>query len=272
MTGVQTCALPISKDRVSDELEWLTTFLSNISIIDKESDSFRYPFHVFWEEDIWSESKGAFKIKRVFEKQTHIDLVKFSNKFEAAYEILEKWYCVSDDLLIEWKNLSPIFIEGGGHYYGQSVVGYAYNRNDFYSYTEAYLETANYLRYYMKQQYKARNNDAAQRLFLPMCYLYRNCVELHLKSTWFEETSGDFQNRRKQILDKKHSIVGMWKQIKPFAIRCGNGNEAADSKYINLIENYCKQLQGFDSDSSKFRYSVQKNMTPYFPQNKRFDF
>ena len=30
--------------------------------------------------------------KKILDEQTNIDLVKFANKFEAAYEIIRKWY------------------------------------------------------------------------------------------------------------------------------------------------------------------------------------
>lgn len=39
---------------------------------------------------------------------------------------------------------------------------------------------------------------------------YRNCVELSLKTIWFEEISEDFQIKCKLMLDNKHSIAGIF--------------------------------------------------------------
>lgn len=254
---------------LNEELVWLRSYFSDLSAIDKASDSFRYPFHVKWEEDDWFES-GAFTIKRIFEKQTHIDLVKFVYKFEAAFEVLNKWYVNSPEPVSEWKELAPVFLEEGGLYNGQSVVGYKYSRDDFYPYINAYLETACYLRKYMEEQCDLGNQSKAVQLFFPMCYLYRNCSELSLKAIWFEQTGEDFQKRCKIILDKKHSIEGMWNFVKPYAKECCNEDD--DAEYIANLEDYCKQLHTLDTDASKFRYSVQKGMQPYFKSNKRFDF
>lgn len=145
---------------------------------------------------------GKFAIKIVFDEQTHIDLEKFANKFGAAYEIIKKWYNKDEESATEWKEVDPVFIEIGGYYYSQSVVGYKYNRAQFYSYTKAYLETANYLKWYMQQETDRERSDCSKRLFLPMCYLYRNCVELSLKTIWFQDIGEDFQTKCKSSVYK----------------------------------------------------------------------
>ena len=255
--------------RSEEEMEWLRKYFTDLSQMDRESDSFRYPFHIVWELDEW-EWESKFVIKKIFNEQTHIDLVKFANKFEAAYEIIKKWYKNDADSAVEWKELEPVFIETGGYYYAQSVVGYEYGRADFYPFSKAYLETANYLKWYMKKETDLGNSDCKDRLFLPMCYLYRNCVELSLKMIWFEEIGEDFQTKCKLMLDKKHSIEGMWKKIKPYVLEYSKGIE--EPEYIEVIEDYCKQVHKIDSDANKFRYPMANTMQVYFPQNKRFDF
>lgn len=255
--------------RPDEELEWLKKYFDDLSQTDRESDSFRYPFHIVWELDEW-EWEGKFVIKPIFNDQIHIDLVKFANKFEAAYEIIKKWYLKKTDDAVEWKELEPVFMETGGYYYAQSVVGYKYSRAEFYPYTKAYLETANYLKWYMKKETDLNNLECKERLFLPMCYLYRNCVELSLKAIWFEEIGEDFQTKCKLMLDKKHSIEGMWKKIKPYVLEYSKNTD--ELEYIEVIEDYCKQIHKIDSDANKFRYPMANTMQVYFPQNKRFDF
>ena len=102
--------------RSDEEVTWLKKYFEDLSLVDKESDSFRYPFHIVWKKEEWGLG-GHFVVKRVFTEQVHIDLIKFANKFEAAYEIIKKWYLKDTDNSIEWKELKPIFIETGGYYY-----------------------------------------------------------------------------------------------------------------------------------------------------------
>ncbi|MBQ4521780.1 MAG: hypothetical protein IJA10_02365 [Lachnospiraceae bacterium] len=89
----------VSSTRPEEEMEWLRKYLADLSQKDRESDSFRYPFHIVWEPGDW-EYEGKFSIKKIFDEQTNIDLVKFANKFEAAYEIISKWYNLSESRVI----------------------------------------------------------------------------------------------------------------------------------------------------------------------------
>ena len=256
--------------RSDDEIEWLERYFNDISEVDKSSDSFRYPFHVLSEyNELYCEL--TYSIKRIFEEQTHIDLYKFVNKFEVAFEILNNWYLENNNCVDELINLEPFFIENGGCYNGQSVVGYGYRHDDFYPYIKAYFDTACYLREYMKEECDLGNKEISQELFFPMCYLYRNCTELILKSILFEESGEDFQERCRVMLDKKHSILGMWSKLKPFIVKCCD-DYGEQLEELDAIEDYCKQLHNIDSDASKFRYPSQKNLKPYFKINKRFDF
>lgn len=122
----------------------------------------------------------------------------------------------------------------------------------------------------MKKETDLGNMDCKNHLFLPMCYLYRNCVELSLKTIWFEEIGEDFQVKCKLMLDKKHSIEGLWKKIKPYVLEYSKDTDQPE--YIGVIEDYCMQVHKIDSDANKFRYPMANTMQVYFSQNKRFDF
>lgn len=259
---MQKCSCPRQ-----EELQWLQKYFGDISKKDRESDSFRYPFHIDH-----NSREGKYVIYAVFNEQTHIDLKKFAEKFEAAYEIIQKWYRKEEGGAAKWKQVVPSFIETGGYYYEQSVVGYQYNRAKFFPYTKAYLETANYLKRYMKQEIDEKKTDFSKNLFLPMCYLYRNCVELSLKTIWFEETKEDFQTKCKCMKKDKHSIWGMWGNIKPYVMQIAD--EENPVAYIDVIENYCDQVHKLDGDANKFRYPMSKKMQAYFTndRNRSFDF
>lgn len=255
--------------RPLEEKQWLKEYFCNISKYDKKSDSFRYPFHVYKSDELFE--TGEYCIQRIFDKCIHIDLVKFANKFEAAYEILNMWYIKDSDKAKKWKGVSNVFIEKNGAYYSQSVIGYSYTKQDFDPYIHAYMESAGYLRNYMQQLFADKKYAEAETFFIPMCYLYRNCVELSQKAIWFEGTGLDLQTRCKVMLDHKHSIRAMWNMLKKYVITSGNKVEE-DVEYIELLRKYCFELHDYDSDASMFRYPVNKDMVPYFHSNRWFDF
>lgn len=80
----------ISND--SDAFEWIKEYFDDIGIIDKESDAFRYPFKIVTEKDEWGIETKSYGIRDVFEEQTPVDLVKFANKMEIVYDILDSYY------------------------------------------------------------------------------------------------------------------------------------------------------------------------------------
>lgn len=52
--------------RTNQEMTWLIDYFADLSQKDRESDSFRYPFHIGWEDDEWGLA-GEYVIKRVFQ-------------------------------------------------------------------------------------------------------------------------------------------------------------------------------------------------------------
>ncbi|WP_458413293.1 hypothetical protein ACNQFZ_21400 [Schinkia sp. CFF1] len=249
--------------RNCEAFQWLETFLEDLNDIDKESDSFRYPFGIKIERDPFDNQKH-FGIKTFYEKQTHINLFAFANKMEIAFEILESYLLETDiknDLFKEYK---PIFLEEGGDYYYQSVIGYSYNKDKFYPYVKAYTESAEYLYDCMR-----KNRNLNGLLFIPMCYLYRNAIELSMKEILFEECSYSFQDAVGLINGKKHSILGLWNSIKSDIIKHAQAPE--EDTTLDNVEKYINQLHNIDGQADKFRYPTDKYMNLYFKTSKKFD-
>ena len=256
--------------RDAEEIGWLKEYLSNLAKIDKESDSFRYPFNIS-KTKVDCFEKTHYSIKRVFEKQTHIDMILFANKLETTYEVLNHWFMGSNDASNGWKKLIPVFIENGWDYYSQAVVGYEYKKNDFYPYLKAYTETAGYIRSIMNDSFDKGCVAKSTGLFMPMCYLYRNAVELCVKSVWIEDVRLDFQYRCKKLEQKKHSIIGLWNLVRSW-IKDFYGEEPNEKQYLDDITIICQNLQDFDGTASRFRYPCTKKMERYFHSEKIMDF
>ena len=157
MWGVDQTQINDLKKQVNTQYYGNTKLVSSLKLVTKKS------------EDIIN-FKPEYVVIAVPSIHISSTLEMFANKFEAGYEIIKKWYKKETSNALEWKELKPIFIETGGYYYAQSVVGYRYNRARFYPYTKAYLETANYLKWYCKNKTGAERANCMNRLFLPMCY------------------------------------------------------------------------------------------------------
>lgn len=250
--------------RDAEMLGWIKTYLADISQIDKESDSFRYPFKIIITKDAFLGDK-QYDLKRVFEKQTHIDLLKFANKLEVAYAILDSYYCNVDFEEKEYKEYSPSFIEEGGYYYAQCVVGYGYSINDFYPYTKAYIETGSYIKDFIQA-----NPIDKDKLFLPMCYLFRNGIELGLKEVWFEDCAGDFQTKCQKLIKRKHKILSLWNLITQDIIE--NADASDDDETMGIVSNYINQLHQFDLTADIFRYPTDKDLRFHFIHAKDLDY
>ena len=232
----------------NENAEWLITYLTDISRVDRESDMFRYPF--------------GNNLKVLFEKQTHISLVATHDNMNKAYEILKGLYnrgTFSDD--IYEADLPQLIIEGG-YYYQQSVVGYKYSKYSFYPYYSSYEEVAKFLRDVIITQNKIT-------FFMPMCYLYRNAIELGLKRLIIEDSHIENSKALNIIRKKKHSILGLWNSISEEIREYANAPNEDTTLDDALL--YIQTFHNFDKSSDLFRYPCNKNMEPYFLEEKKLD-
>lgn len=261
------------KHRPEKEIKWLEEYFQNLSKFDKASDSFRYPFRVKTETDDWGTTKHS--LSRVFTKQTHIDLIGEVNKMNAAYEILTMWRLdFFDDnhthAANEYCECSTQFLEEGGSYYEQSVVGYEYRHDDFYAYCSGYMECANYLKQCLIEKVENHDNADIAHLFYPMCYLYRNEIELLLKATIYTCSTLTIEKIYHITAKNKHRICKLFQIVEQQIIPLYS-LESSDP-YIQSTKRYCSILHEFDTDSSCFRYPVNRDCFPYISSIRYYDF
>lgn len=173
-----------SSIETSENGVWLLAFLSDISRIDNTSDMFRYPF--------------GHDLRVLFDEQTHISLLATHYNMNKAFYIIDSLYTtglITEEIV---QGDEPKLIVEGGPYYQQSVVGYKYHERAFYPYFSAYSETAVFL----KEKILSENRTD---LFMPMCYLFRNAIELGLKRIIVEDSH--FERKRALKILKKRCIA-----------------------------------------------------------------
>ena len=237
---------------------WLKSFLDDMSPLDKESDAFRYPFKIIKNTD------GFYEIKKFFNDQRDIDLNVFKKKMVQAFNIIKSYYNGIDytDKFVEY---NAEILEDGGEEDYKSVIGYKNYFNDFYGMmVQGYLECGEYL-----ADLIIDNPSLKKIYFFPMCYLFRNTLELELKQILFEKCSYSFQEKCRKINCAKHSFLKLWNAVHPDIVYYSKDEE--DKKTVNYVDRYIEQLHGFDSSSSVFRYPTNKDMNYHFKNNKYID-
>ena len=103
---------------------------------------------------------------------------------------------------------------------------------------------------------------------MPMCYMYRNAIELGLKRIIVEDSKIDNEKRYKILKRKKHSILGLWNSVvdEIKLLNTDSNNTTLDDviKYINAFHN-------IDITSDLFRYPCNKDLESNFLSMKTYD-
>lgn len=231
----------------NENAKWLKSFLKNISTIDKDSDKFRYPF--------------GNDMKLLFDKQTNISLTATHNNMNKAYYIIKEIYDKGIFSEMDYECDKPNLIVEGGAYYQESVVGYSYSQYKFYLYFDSYKNVGEFLK-------KIIINEKKHNLFMPMCYVFRNTIELGLKRLIIEDSHLDFFESVKIIKKKKHSILGLWNTVKT---EIEKYSIPKDETILINAGKYINEFHQLDQHSDLFRYPCDKNLDSYFFAEKKMD-
>lgn len=228
--------------------EWLIQFLNDITNIDKTSEMFRYPFGNGCEE--------------LFTKQTHVSMEATYINMNRAYETIKGIYENGTIIEKEFEEYPPKLIIEGGKYYQQCVVGYKKPKHTFYPYCTSYKGVGDYLKDKILKHRKSK-------LFMPMCYLYRNALELGLKQIIVEDSHYSDTEALEILQKKKHSILGLWNSIKKEVQESANAPD--NDTTLADVELYIQSFQNMDSGSHLFRYPCDKNLKPFFLTAQKYD-
>lgn len=264
-------ALSVSRTNcTAQEITWLKRYFESISKIDKESDSFRYPFSIIKNK---TTDSSLYKMKVIFESAICVDLGILINQFETAFKLLDKWYCGNNYSVDIVKEIPTYFLAENDNQERNPIIEY-HNNDCFYNYIHSYTDTACQICITMKHYYENGKKEYGKKLFFPMCYLFRNGIELYLKSIIVNFGFKNMSDNIKIINRKKHSIIGLWHKVNEIILKYNRNpiNQDNAKKDIAIIETYCKQLHDFDYDADKFRYPASKNLNYYFKISKKFDF
>ncbi|SEO05450.1 hypothetical protein SAMN04488134_103235 [Amphibacillus marinus] len=197
-----------------------------------------------------------------FKEQKHYDYIAISENVDRARSTLFNLINKSIDTFTPESNYEPALLIEGGHYYQQAVIGYQFSQQNFYPYIKAYSGSANFLLDRMNAD--VENLD----LFLPMCYLFRNSIELELKKIYISHCN--LNNLDYDLTKYKHKILGLWKATLPTIDEHSNAQK--NDTTLDDCSVYIQQLNNWDGCSSKFRYPINKLGDYLFKRETRYNF
>lgn len=157
-------------------------------------------------------------------------------------------------MMSEWvKENTNLFTETKTHF-EYAYFGWGNPNQQWYGYTEGYKQSADILVDYAIQ---SKRNKTLDTFVYPICFMYRQYVELKLKSIFLRYSDETKEEKVKFIQNVQHNLEKIWKRVKRVLEENSNDEEKKD---IEIAEGYILQYHVFDKDSFSFRYPINKRL------------
>lgn len=157
------------------------------------------------------------------------------------------------DQLFVYYNANELPVHGRYSYFGNdfgSVFG-------FRQYIDGYI-------YAVEALFREYNScdghriDILDTLVYPLCFNYRQIVELNIKCLFFKYANVDDATKEAFVRNVSHRLNRAWYETKPYIqkllTKIGNPID------MLLLDDFINQIDTFDSDSSRMRYPIKKDL------------
>ena len=158
---------------------------------------------------------------------------------------------------IELPKKNMKLFESTKRYLDFSHFGWGDIETQFYGYTKGYKESADTL---VDYALNSKSIAVLDTYVFPILFLYRQFIELSLKSLYLEYANETIEKKVQVIKEVNHNLHQMWNKLKPTLIDSDDGN--SESEIISIAESYVIQFHNFDNSSFKFRYPIDKDYNP----------
>lgn len=148
---------------------------------------------------------------------------------------------------------AKLFIDGG-NYYEFSHIGWGTYFTQFDSYASGYKAAGDTL---IEAAIHSKNISILDTTLYPAAFLYRQYLELTMKSIYIRYSSKSKEDKVQNIKGIKHSLLCIWKEVKPLFSENASPADLAD---IDVVEDYLNEFQQVDSSSLTFRYPIDKQL------------
>ena len=234
------CSSSTSLSLSIDELNWVRSYLSELELIDRESNLFRYPI----KDGYLNQYKDDF-----------LDTVNMSIGIDQCYSIIFK--CVnakhtpqkySSDIDL---SIKPHVLFFATHGFGNCMLYTSPWDEGYYTHIQGYSDIAFYLLDKLPQNHCS---------FMAIAFLLRHAIELALKSMLFSRTSKNVSQKVQRSKEKSHIIYqDLWLSIKDMIEYYAQNNQY-DLAIVQLADSYLKELSKLDKRGDKFRYPTNYDL------------
>lgn len=159
-----------------------------------------------------------------------------------------KWLEKGDILFKEGENPQEYAYFGWQSSMGLGVM--------YYGYITGYKEAADTLVDYSLSSLTKGQIGIADMYVFPICFMYRQFMELALKSIYVCFSSDDDTKKEKNINKVSHNLEKTWKIVRPIIEKYSLEEEKKD---IDVAEDYILQMHNYQKSSFEFRYPTEKN-------------
>lgn len=137
--------------------------------------------------------------------------------------------------------------------------------SQFYDYISGYREAADVL--VMNAMIRGNKSDRDESIF-PICFLYRQYLELSLKDMYLYYSADTDDERSRYMKNTTHNLCHIWENkivpmIKPLL------EEQYQIEEFETVEGYIKEFQSLDADSYVFRYPIKKDRKQYHTSSRK---
>jgi len=215
-----------------------------MELIDSKSDLFRYRFD------------NSF-------------LAKYENKFLNVIDMLNKLiYCFNflhkmsfdkfyDESSIDISTCKPSFFVFAPHGIGNCYLWESRWGDGCHKQVTGYSEVAKFL-------YKCYLKNKNENYFFPMCFSFRNAIELVLKRLLLLNTEVKLDQRTISKINNSHILKKyLWNNYKSIVEYYAN-EMGTDINTLDLIDIYLDQLETIDKNGDAFRYPFKKSFEFFF--------
>lgn len=228
------CSSSTSLSLSIDELNWVRSYLSELELIDRESNLFRYPI----KDGYLNQYKDDF-----------LDTVNMSTGIDQCYSIIFK--CVdakhtpqkySSDIDL---SIKPHVLFFASHGFGNCMLFTSPWDEGYYPHIQGYSDIAYFLVDKLSKDHYS---------FLAIAFLIRHAIELSLKSMLFSRTETNVSKQVQGYMQRSHVLYqDLWLSIKDMIEHYADTMNY-DLSVVQLADTYLRELSMLDKRGDKFRY------------------
>lgn len=116
---------------------------------------------------------------------------------------------------------------------------------------------------------KNYRNDILDTLIYPMCFNYRQIIELYIKYLYFKYSETDDADKSRFVSRVSHKLNKAWIEVKPLLMPLLS--KIGSSIDITLFDEFINEIDDFDTDSFRMRYPIKKDLTYVHPTSVKLD-